>query len=69
MCRLTGFGGDRCGFGVAGFLVFYCDIGFFIFNLSFCFGGILVGNGQWWRGGHGGGAVVVTGQWKCGDRG
>ena len=36
---------------------------FFFFNMSFWFDGILVGNGQCWRGGHGGGAVVVTGQW------
>ena len=25
--------------------------------------------GQWRRGGHGGGAVVVTGQWRCSARG
>ena len=29
--------------------------------MSFCSSGILVGSGQWWHGGHGGGAVVVTG--------
>ena len=34
---------------------------FFLFNMSFCSSGILVGSGQWWHGGHGGGAVVVTG--------
>ena len=41
---------------------------FFIifFNMGFCFGGIFVGSGQWWRGGS---AVVVTGQWRRGDRG
>ena len=26
---------------------------FFFFNMGFCSGGILVGSGQWWRGGHG----------------
>ena len=31
LCRLTGFGGDRRGFGVVGFLVFCCDVGFFFF--------------------------------------
>ena len=36
---------------------------FFFFNMGFCSGG------QWWRGGHGGGAMVVTGQWRCSDRG
>ena len=35
---------------------------FFFFNIGFCSDGILVGSGQWWCGGHGGGAVVVTGQ-------
>ena len=37
--------------------------------MGFCFGGILVGSGQWWRGGYGGGVVVVTGQWRHGARG
>ena len=64
-----GFGGDQRGspygwlvlLGFAfpmGFILFY-----FIFNMGFCSGG------QWWRGGHGGGAMVVTGQWRCSDRG
>ena len=58
MCRFTGFGGDRHGSGVARFLVFYCEVGFFFllfFFMHFCSDGILVGSGQWWRGGHGGG--------------
>ena len=44
------------------------EVGFFFFflNMGFCSGGILVGSGQWW---HGGSAVVVTGQWRRGDRG
>ena len=42
-----------------GTILFYL----FIYNMGFCFGG------QWWRGGHGGGAMVVTGQWRCSDRG
>ena len=42
---------------------------FFFFNMGFCSGGILVGSWQWWCGGHGGGAVVVTRQWRRGDRG
>ena len=40
------------------------DVGFFFFfffNIGFCSSGILVGNGQWWRGGHGEGAMVVIG--------
>ena len=39
---------------------------FFFLNMGFCSGGILVGSGQWW---HGGSAVVMTGQWRRGDRG
>ena len=39
------------------------------YNMGFCSNGILVGSGQWWHGGHGGGAVVVTRQWRRGDRG
>ena len=48
--RLFGF---LNGFG--GYL-----IGFFFFFLIWIFGfsRILVGSGQWWRGGHGGGVVV-----------
>ena len=50
----------------AGFLLaspvllgFYCDASFFFFfNMGFCSGGILVGSGQWWRGGHGGDVVI-----------
>ena len=45
------------------------EVGFFFFfflNMGFCSGGILVGSGQWW---HGGSAVVMTGQWRRGDRG
>ena len=34
---------------------------FIFFNMGFCSGGILVGSGQWWRSGHGGGTVVVIG--------
>ena len=41
-------------------------VGFFFFNMGFCFSGILVGSGQWWRGGS---TVVVTGQWRWCDRG
>ena len=37
--------------------------------MRFYSGGILVGSGQWWRGGHGGGAMVVIGQSRRGDRG
>ena len=54
-------------------LGFYCDTMFFFFflNMSFCSDGILVGSGWWWRRrcGHGGGTVVVTRQWRHGDRG
>ena len=32
---------------------------FFFFFGFFGFGGILVGRGQWWRGGHGGDCLVV----------
>ena len=46
-CVLVGM-----GHGVGFFLIIF-------FNMGFCFGGILVGSGQWWRGGS---AVVVTGQ-------
>ena len=63
----------------AGFLLaspvllgFCCDASIFIFiffNMGFCSSGILVDSGQWWRGGHGGGTVVVTKQWRCSDRG
>ena len=49
----------------SGFFFFF----FFFFNIGFCFGGILVSCGQWWHGGHGGGAVVVTGKWRRGDGG
>ena len=44
-----GFGGDWHGspHGWLVLMVFY----FFIFNMGFCSGEILVGNGQWWRGG------------------
>ena len=49
------------------------EVGFFLFiyflNMVFCSGGILVSCGQWWHGGHGGGAVVVTGKWRRGDGG
>ena len=45
-CVLVGM-----GHGVGFFLIIF-------FNMGFCFGGILVGSGQWWRGGS---AVVVTG--------
>ena len=39
-------------------------LGFF-YNMGFCFGEILVGSGQWWRGGHGGGTVTeVEGRWR-----
>ena len=69
LCRLTGFGGDRHGSGVAGFLVFYCDAGLFIYLFIFICVFVSVGSGQWWHGGHGGGAVVVTGQWRSGDKG
>ena len=36
---------------------------FFFFYLTWIFGlgEILVGSGQWWRGGHGGGGVVMIG--------
>ena len=38
---------------------------FFFFNMGFCFDGILVSSGQWWHGGHGGGAVMeVEGRWR-----
>ena len=51
-------------------LGFYCDARFFFFfNMTFCSDRILVGSGQLWRCGHGGGAVVVTRQWRHGDRG
>ena len=32
---------------------------FFFLGGVFGFGGILVGKGQWWRGGHGGDCLVV----------
>ena len=33
--------------------------------MGFCFGEILVGSGQWWRGRHGGGIVTkVQGRWR-----
>ena len=45
-------------------LVFVVTLGFF-YNMGFCFGEILVGSGQWWRGGHGGGTVTeVEGRWR-----
>ena len=53
-------------------LGFYCDTRFFFFfffNMSFCSDEILVGSGRWCRCGHGGGTVVVTRQWRHGDRG
>ena len=50
-----------------GFIYLFIIIIFF--NMGFCSGGILVSSGQWWRGGHVGGAVVMTGQWRYGDRG
>ena len=37
--------------------------------MGFCSNGILVGSGQWWRGGHGGGVVVVTKHWRRDARG
>ena len=58
LCRLTGFGGDRRGSGVAGFLVFCCDAGFFFFFFwlyAFLFWWDF--GGQWWR--HGGGDWAV----------
>ena len=59
LCRLTGIGGDRRGFSVAGFLVFCCNVGFFYFYMRFCSSGILMGNGQW--------AVVAWwAWWRCG---
>ena len=54
--------------GFAGYL-----LGFFFFFLFYFFyfliwvfgsGGILVGNGQWWCGGHGG-SMVVIGLFGC----
>ena len=69
LCRLTGFGGDWCGSGVAGFLVFCCDAGFFFFFFFYAFLFRWDFGGQWWRGGYGGGTVVMTWQWSCGDRG
>ena len=60
----SGFSGfHEAGENQMGFLGFTERFFFFFFkfNMGFCFGGILVGSGQWWRGGHGGGAVVVTG--------
>ncbi|KAK7857254.1 pentatricopeptide repeat-containing protein [Quercus suber] len=57
--------GRRCDVGLVEVLLNNClgfDSGLFIyFNMGFCSGGILVGSGQWWHGGHGEGAVVVTG--------
>ena len=52
-----GFGGDRRWsphgwlvlLGSAFPMIFYL----FFFNMGFCSDGILVGSGQWWRGGHG----------------
>ena len=54
---------------LAGSSGFCLSDGFFFFNMGFCSGGILVGSGQWWRGGRGGGVVVVTRQWRRRDRG
>ena len=58
LCRLTGFGGDRHGFGVARFLVFYCEAGLFFFYMHFCSDGILVGSGQW-------AMVAWWAWWRC----
>ena len=56
--------------GSSGFFLFlFLFFILFIFNMGFCSGGILVGSRQWWRDGHGGGVVVVIGQWRRGDRG
>ena len=58
LCRFTGFGGDRHGSGVARFLVFYCEVGFFFFIFFFYaflfgwdFGGqwAVVAWWAWWR--------------------
>ena len=51
----------RRGLGSAFWLAWVTKWGFFFFNMGFCFGEILVGSEQWWCGGHGGGAMVVTG--------
>ena len=59
----------RRGLGFAFWLVWVTEWVFFfllLLNMGFCFGGILVGGGQWWCGGS---AVVVTGQWRRCDRG
>ena len=61
-----GFGGNWRG-SPHGWLVllgsaFPMGFFFFFFNMCFCSSGILVGSGQWRCGGHGGGAMVVTGQ-------
>ena len=78
LCRLIGFGGDRHGSGVARFLVFYCEAGFFyffIFLYAFLFrwdfgGQWAVGNGgvvgmvevRWWWLGSGGAVIEVEGK-------
>ena len=55
------------GFGVLVLL----GSAFFFFFFNFKYGFLFQWDfgGQWWRGGHGGGIVVVTGQWRCGARG
>ena len=50
-------------YGFAGFLVGFVLFCFFVFWV-FGSGGILVGRGQWWHGGHGGG-VVGSGLFGC----
>ena len=66
-----GFGGDWCG-SPHGWLVllgFAFPMGFFIYFFLIL---VFVPMGFWWvvgKGGYGGGVVVVTGQWRCDDRG
>ena len=60
LCRLTGFGRDRHRSGVARFLVFYCDAGFFYLFIFIC---VFIPVGFWWAVGSGGVVGMVEVRW------